>query len=188
MSQALTKKKFVPGSLRGPRTPRTLLLRMAADDARAARIRETWVTRKAENPKKYTWAKIAEHVGTTERAAQEWQRTGGIDYDNARKLAKYFSVDFDWLWRGPKDEAAATPDPFDSDDRLDEIKAQVIENGRLLNAILIQLTGHDPATMSPSPPPDDEHNPGTSSPTDATAATPAAHPQGTPGSEPKPGS
>src|SRR5687767_14126639 len=103
MSQPLTKKNFVPGSLRGPRTAHTVLLRMAADDARAQRIRETWLERKAEDPKSYTWARIAAYVGKTERAAQEWQKTGGIDYDNARKLAEYLKVDFDWLWRGEPD-------------------------------------------------------------------------------------
>src|SRR4051794_39483962 len=99
-SQDLTKGKFVPGSLRRPRSARTLLLRMAADDARAQRIRDTWLERKADDPKRYTWGRIASAVGTTERAAQDWQKTGGIDYDNAKKLAKYLGVDFDWLWRG----------------------------------------------------------------------------------------
>jgi hypothetical protein len=109
MSQAFTKKKFVPGSLRGQRSPHTLLLRMAADQDRADRIRETWLERKAEDPKTYTWARIAAFVGRTERAAQEWQKTGGIDYDNAVKLAEYLNVDFDWLWRGPKEDEQ-TPD------------------------------------------------------------------------------
>jgi hypothetical protein len=118
MSQDLTKKKFVPGSLRGPRTARTLLLRMAADDARAQRIRDTYEQRKAENPREYTWRRLADHVGISERAVQDWPKTGGVDYNHAKRAAEFWNVDFDWLWRGPKE---GTPDPFAGAARADQV-------------------------------------------------------------------
>ena len=131
MSQPLTKKDFAPGSLRRPRSARTLLLRMAADEARAQRFRETYEQRKAENPREYTWRRLADHVDVSERAAQDWAKTGGIEYDNAKKAAEFWGVDFDWLWRGPK-EGEQTPDPFSDtasrgqvDDGFDEFRQYV---------------------------------------------------------------
>lgn len=97
---------------------------MAADEERAARIRQL----KADRPG-VTWRQISEHVGVTERAAQEWPKSGGIDYANATKLAEFMGVDPDWLWAGPKRD---TPELFgDSTDmaalaaRLDALHAKV---------------------------------------------------------------
>lgn len=115
MTQALQKKNFKPGSLRGPRTARTVLLRMAADDERAQRINAL----KDDRPD-LTWRRIAETVGVSERAAFEWKKTGGIEYENAEKLAVVFGVDVDYIWTGAKGE---TPDPFAGsiEDRLDRL-------------------------------------------------------------------
>lgn len=122
MSQPIAKKNFKPGSLRGPRTARTVLLRMAADDERAQRISAL----KDDRPD-LTWRRIAETVGVSERAAFEWKKTGGIDYENAKKLASVFGVDVEFIWAGPKGE---TPDPFPTSDgdvlaRLDAIERSV---------------------------------------------------------------
>ena len=110
MSQAFPKKKFAPGSLSRPRTARTVLLRMAADEARAQRIRDTYEQRKADDPRN-TWKALADHVGTSERAVQDWAKTGGLKWENAEKAAAFWEVDFDWLWRGPMEDRQ-TPDPF----------------------------------------------------------------------------
>lgn len=48
-------------------------------------------------------------MGVTERSATDWQTKGGISYENAKRLAKLFEVDVDYVWRGTENE---TPDPF----------------------------------------------------------------------------
>jgi hypothetical protein len=101
-SQLIAQKKFVVGSSRPARTPRTVLLRMARDQARADRIRAL----KQEHPE-YTWAAIADYVGVSPRAAQSWQEKGGIAYENAKKLAELWGEDLDYIWRGPRGD---TPD------------------------------------------------------------------------------
>lgn len=88
-------EKFVPGTSRKQRTARTLLLRMAADEERAARIRQL----KKDNPG-LKWQQIADHVGVTQRAAQSWQEKGEISYANAKKLAQLFDVTPDYILRG----------------------------------------------------------------------------------------
>jgi hypothetical protein len=93
-------------SLRRQHSPRTVLIRMAADQARADRIRAL----KEEHPE-LTWARIADDVGVKERSAIEWQSTGGISYDNAIKLARVFDVDTEWLFRG-KGETPSTASPW----------------------------------------------------------------------------
>lgn len=104
MKQAISKKSFRPASLREPRSARTVLLRMAADQERADRIRALKLARPD-----LTWRRIADHVGVSERAASDWQKKGGIEYANAEKLAGLFDVDVDYIWRGTE---TATPDPF----------------------------------------------------------------------------
>jgi hypothetical protein len=76
---------------------------MAADDERAQRISAL----KDDRPD-LTWRRIADAVGVSERAAFEWKKSGGIDYENAKKLADVFEVDVDYIWRGR--ETADTPD------------------------------------------------------------------------------
>jgi transcriptional regulator with XRE-family HTH domain len=93
---------YVPGTSRKARTARTLLLRMAADEARAERIRHL----KREHPE-LTWQAIADQVGVTLRAAQSWQEKGSISYGNAKKLASVLGEDVDFIMRGPRSE---TPD------------------------------------------------------------------------------
>lgn len=93
-----------------------MLLRMAADQERADRIRAL----KQERPD-LTWRRIADFVGVTERSATDWQVKGGISYDNAKRLAELFEVDVDYVWRGPADvPQEATPSPFAGPDALAE--------------------------------------------------------------------
>jgi hypothetical protein len=98
---------------------------MAAEQERGDRIRALKLSRPD-----LTWRRIADYVGVTERSATDWQKTGGIDYDNAKKLAKLFEVDLDFLWRGPVEEERA-PSPFAGQDaladRFDELQRQVTD-------------------------------------------------------------
>jgi hypothetical protein len=82
----------------------TVLLRMAEDEDRAARIAEL----KKRHPR-LTWAKIAEETGVKERSAIKWQKTGALKPENAEALARLFGVDFDYVWTGPRPD---TPGMF----------------------------------------------------------------------------
>lgn len=93
---------------------------MAQDEARAERIRAL----KAERPD-LTWREIGEHVGVTERGAIEWQATGEIKYENAKKLAELFEVSVDYIWRGPEGEPEEVPDlmaKMNGTDRIRELE------------------------------------------------------------------
>lgn len=98
---------------------------MAADQERADRIRALKLARPD-----LTWRRIADYVGVTERSATDWQKKGGMEYDNAKKLAELFEVDVDYVWRGPAKEERA-PSPFAGQDaladRLDGIEEHVTD-------------------------------------------------------------
>lgn len=122
----------MPTSLRASRGTRSVLLLMAQAQDRADRIRAL----KKERPD-LTWRRIADHVGVAERSATDWQVTGGIEYDNAKKLAEIFEVDLDYLWRGA---APTAPDPFAdrnaSEDRQDRIEARLESIERKLDKLI----------------------------------------------------
>jgi len=134
-------EKFAPGTSRWPRTPRTLLLRMAQDEERAGRIRDL----KQAHPG-LRWQAIADHVGVTMRAAQSWQEKGEISYENAKKLAELFDVDVDFIMRGVQ---GPTQDPFPTEVDINvestlagvlaEIKAQLAEQTQVLKEIKAML-------------------------------------------------
>jgi hypothetical protein len=96
---------------------------MAADQERADRIRAL----KKEHPET-TWDAIGDYVGVSTRAAQAWQETGGITYENAKKLAELWDEDLGYIMRGVR---ADTPDLIGSlnGDRpqLDRIEAKLDE-------------------------------------------------------------
>lgn len=97
-------RRYSALSLRGHDPARTVLLRMAEDQDRAARIAEL----KERHPR-LTWSKIAQEVGVTERAATQWRKTGALKPENAEALARLFNVDFDYIWTGPRPD---TPELF----------------------------------------------------------------------------
>lgn len=113
-----------PASLSGRRPARTVLLRMAADAARAQRIRDL----KDSRPD-LTWLKIGEYCGVTERSAAQWGATGGISEKSARKFAELFGVSFEEVWLGEPHEASAEKDgsvsPFKRSDELADISAKL---------------------------------------------------------------
>lgn len=84
------------------RTPRTVLLRMAADQDRATRIREL-----KESRPDLTWQQIADYTGVSLRAATKWGQHGEISYLHAKSLAALFEVDVVYVMRG---DAQARPD------------------------------------------------------------------------------
>lgn len=91
---------------------------MAADEDRADRIRAL----KKEHPE-FTWQVIADRIGVSLRAAQSWQEKGGMEYENAKKLAKLWGEDVDYIWRGARPE---TPDLL-AGSQLDRIEAKLNE-------------------------------------------------------------
>lgn len=133
MSQPLMKRRPTHGSLSGREDARTVLLRMAMDEERAARIRSL----KNARPD-LTWSVIADKVGVTERSAIDWQKTGGISYTNCKKLAKLFKVDHDWLWSGVEQ---ATPDLMGALGGVDAAQLDRIE--AKLDELLTQLAARE---------------------------------------------
>lgn len=153
MSQGVKRKKLPISSLRTRQSVHTVLLRMAADQARADRIRQL----KLAHPD-LTWKAIAEHVGVAERSAVEWQKSGGIGYRHAKKLAELFpEVTLDWLWRGDDEDETEreTPDllpnlngsvPQQLQAQLDRIEERQLE---LLNRLDALLTRWDLLETTP---------------------------------------
>jgi hypothetical protein len=118
MSNLMEENLIITTSPKG-RTARTLLLRMAADEARAERIRLL-----KEGHPELKWQAIADHVGVTLRAAQAWANTGSIAYGNAKKLAELFDgIDVDYVMRGPVPSTGATSE----ESQLDRIEGLLEE-------------------------------------------------------------
>lgn len=110
-------------SLKRARSPRTVLLRMAADAERAQRLKAI----KDERPD-LTWPQVAEAVGVTDRSVAAWAKDGQMSYSNAKKLALFLGVDLDWLWRGPAESPDLMAALTTSDDlakRLDRIEGML---------------------------------------------------------------
>lgn len=144
MSQALANQSLSRASLRRPKPARTVLLRMAADERRAQRIRAL-----KEGHPGVTWKQIADYVGVSERSALNWQATGEIGYPNAKRLAQFFRergerISEEYVWRGdhePPTNLLPMPNPEPSQpniieallreilsrlDRLDELADQLV--------------------------------------------------------------
>jgi hypothetical protein len=97
-------RRYSPRSLQGRGGAHSVLLRMAENEERAARIADL-----KERQPLLTWKKIADKVGVSERSTHAWRKTGAISPENAAVLADIFDVDFDYLWFGPK---PGTPEMF----------------------------------------------------------------------------
>jgi DNA-binding transcriptional regulator YiaG len=125
LSQDLMKKTPPRASLRTSRSAHTVLLRMAADEARAQRIRDL----REEHGLK--WKELSNYVGVSERSAHQWGATGAISQDNAMKLAQLFrehgaDIEADYIWRG---ERPPTPNLMavldNGDNQLDRIERKL---------------------------------------------------------------
>jgi DNA-binding transcriptional MerR regulator len=97
-------RRYSPRSLQGRGGAHSVLLRMAENEERAARIADL-----KERQPLLTWKKIADKVGVSERSTHAWRKTGAISPENAAVLADILDVDFDYLWFGPK---PGTPEMF----------------------------------------------------------------------------
>jgi hypothetical protein len=104
MKQTIMNRRYSPRSLQGRGGAHSVLLRMAENEERAARIADL-----KERQPLLTWKKIADKVGVSERSTHAWRKTGAISPENAAVLAEIFEVDFDYLWFGPK---PGTPEMF----------------------------------------------------------------------------
>jgi transcriptional regulator with XRE-family HTH domain len=140
-NQPLTQKTFVPGTSRLQRRTNTLLAQMA-DLARGERIKGLREERHLTQPA------VAEAVGVTLRAYQAWEGTGGLRWENAKKLAAFFDVDPHELWAGRRH--GQTPDPFSKNgDVPDDLQREIRELHRKLD-ILIEGLGLKPTTLEPT--------------------------------------
>lgn len=140
MKANIAQNAYVPGTSRGPRSIRTVLLQMArAEDERAKargdRIREL----RGSVPQ----PRIAEQVGVTLRAYQEWEAGGGIGWDNLVKLAETFGVSEEYVEYG----VSGRPRPGTDLGRLE----------RKLDALLVHA-GIDPAGLDADAAADIEHS------------------------------
>lgn len=100
MKTSLAQHKFVPGASRGPRRAATLLAQMA-DLERGDRIKAL------RDGLHLTQPVVADRVGVTLRGYQEWEAGGGIQWENAKRLAKALRTSPDYIMSG---EPQATPD------------------------------------------------------------------------------
>lgn len=113
MKSQIAENGYVPGTSRGPRNVRTLLLQMAADKERqeeiGARIREL----RGRRPQ----PTVADAVGVTLRAYQAWEAgDSGIAWDNLVKLAEHFGVSEDYIEYGESGRSG----PSTQLDRIEE--------------------------------------------------------------------
>lgn len=106
----VVKDKFAPTTSRTSRSTHTLLLQMAKDAERlaeqAARIKEL------RDERRLTQQPVADAVGVTLRAYQDWEAgRGGINGENVKALAEFFDVTADYIEYGvDKRERGDTPD------------------------------------------------------------------------------
>ena len=110
------KANFRPGSSRNTRSVHTLLRQMAQDaeklSAQGSRIRQLRQAMRTEEGKRITQPVVADAVGVTPRAYQEWEAgRGDIKPENAKALADYFGTTQEYIEYGDRvAEKRETPD------------------------------------------------------------------------------
>lgn len=120
------QKNFAPGTSRGTRRATTLLAQVA-DLERGDRIKQLREGRHLTQPV------VAERVGVTLRGYQEWEAGGGIQWENAKRLAKVLGSNPDYVMSG---ERAETPDLSHS--QLDRIEADLADLKKLIEAFRVE--------------------------------------------------
>lgn len=100
----------------------TLLAQMA-DMERGQRIKDR------RNELHLTQPAVADTVGVTLRAFQEWEAGGGIRWEHCQHLAGALAVDPEWIMRG---DPPPTPDLSRDARQLDRIEAKIDTVLRLL--------------------------------------------------------
>lgn len=122
-------------SLKRARSPRTVLLRMAADAERAQRLKAI----KAERPD-LTWPQVAEAVAVSERSVAAWAKDGQMSYGNAKKLALFLGVDLDWLWRGPQAESPDLMTALGAPGSIERLEERLERIEKALDELLAQAS------------------------------------------------
>lgn len=144
MSQVVTKKHLTRASLWPADDPRTVLLRMAANQERAERLRLL----KRETPG-VTWRQLAEYVDVVERSVYDWLKTGAMEFDNAAKVAEFFTAhgratDTRWFYFGE----AVSPD------LMTQLREQtgdgITERLTRIEAMLAELLARTAAPATPA--------------------------------------
>jgi transcriptional regulator with XRE-family HTH domain len=131
------KRNYVPGTSRSPRNPATLLAQMG-DYERGLRIKELREGRHLTQPA------LADRVGVTLRAYQEWEAGGGIQWDNAKRLAKALCVTPDFVMNGQKPDTPRVLNGLNSEtretlERLEANQETILRELRELRALLRDL-------------------------------------------------
>lgn len=122
MNTSHAHKKFAPGTSRGPRKAATLLAQMA-DLERGERIRQLREQHHLTQPA------VADKVHVTLRAYQGWEAGGGIQWANAKRLAKALGTSPDFIMSGQPHE---TPDLSLAPSQLEQQMRDLTQAVRLL--------------------------------------------------------
>jgi transcriptional regulator with XRE-family HTH domain len=170
---SLTQTKFAPGSSRATRSRHTLLAEMAREAeqlaAQGARIKELREALRTDEGKRVTQPAVAEAVGVTPRAYQDWEAgRGGMKSENTKALANYFDVTEEYIVYGNDEPTDETPDLAGAfnNERVD-IPAQLDRIEKKLDTILAfigpldvdQLTAFLQAVGAQTEPPADAERP-----------------------------
>lgn len=129
---SLATPRYAPTSSRRAAKASTLLLRMA-DLERGQRIRQLRDHRSEERGRLVTQPEVADAVGVTLRAVQDWEAGKGIKLEHAKKLAAYYGVSQHWLMYGEQDSPNNLP--AEDSSQLDRIEQQLQTNSAQLEAI-----------------------------------------------------
>jgi hypothetical protein len=128
------------------------LLGQMRDEARAERIKGL-----RERTPGLTQPKIVEGLEAlagravvTLRGYQEWERTGGIKYENAELLASFHGVDPHWLWQG--ETTAGTPSLVETlnGNGPREVDVEVLQRLERLERMVQQVLDRLPEPVRPS--------------------------------------
>jgi transcriptional regulator with XRE-family HTH domain len=95
----LVQQNYVPGTSRAPRSGRTLALRMALELQHQHEVAERIKRLRGKVPQPI----IAERVGVTLRAYQEWEAGGGLKWENYGKLALALGTTVEYLMHGTEE-------------------------------------------------------------------------------------
>lgn len=132
-----------------------------ADLARGERIKALREDRHLTQPA------VADEVGVTLRALQAWEASGALRWENAKKLARFFDVDEQWLWSGDR-EKSGTPDLLGKvsqqgdQDGLADMRAQldrIEQNQENLAALIEAVSVQVEASLERSSPTTEEQPP-----------------------------
>lgn len=150
---SLAKAKYAIGSSRGSRSAHTLLLQMARDAEKLAdqgqRIKQLREAMRTAENKRVTQPVVAEAVGVTPRAYQEWESgRGDMKPENVKALADFFETTPDYIEYGVE-----ARDRSDTPDLTESLTGEPPWVGRLEGKIDRMLKLFDELNELPAAPP-----------------------------------